>query len=88
MTTPPPFLFDLDGTLADTLPDIAASANQVRASHGLPAVPLSVVRTFVGDGARTLVARSLAEVLPDGAVAKERALDAAFAAYAEHHANQ
>ncbi len=88
MSTPPPFLFDLDGTLADTLPDIAASANHVRGLHSLPPVPLAVVRTFVGDGARNLLARALAEVLPDGAVAKERALDAAFAAYAAHHGAQ
>ena len=98
MTPPPPFrtpgsplapfLFDLDGTLADTLPDIATSVNHVRGRHSLPPLPLQVVRTFVGDGARTLVARALAEVLPDRAVAKERALEAAFAAYSEHHASQ
>ena len=53
----PPFLFDLDGTLADTLADIAASTNHVRARHGLPPLPDATVRTFVGDGARTLLAR-------------------------------
>jgi phosphoglycolate phosphatase len=81
----PPFLFDLDGTLADTLADIAASTNHVRSAHGLPALPGAVVRTFVGDGARTLLARALHEALPPDGAARERALDRAFAAYAEHH---
>ncbi|MFY9342185.1 MAG: phosphoglycolate phosphatase [Planctomycetota bacterium] len=80
----PAFLFDLDGTLADTLPDLAASTNHVRAQHGLPPVELAVVRGFVGDGARTLVARALAEVLPAGA-AGERQLDRAFEDYVTHH---
>ena len=83
--TPPPFLFDLDGTLADSLPDIAASTNHVRAAHGLPALAETAVRSFVGDGARALLARALAEVLPPPGPAHERALDAAFAEYGEHH---
>lgn len=84
----PPFLFDLDGTLADTLADIAASTNHVRARHGLPALPDATVRTFVGDGARTLLARALHDVLPAEAAARERALDAAFDVYGEHHQHQ
>ena len=88
MTRPAPFLFDLDGTLADTLADIAASTNQVREVHGLPAAPLAAVRSFVGDGARTLLRRALADVLPADAAATERTIDAAFACYAEHHAVQ
>ena len=83
----PPYLFDLDGTLADTLPDIAASTNHVRAQHRLPPLDLATVRGFVGDGARTLLAKALAEVLPAGA-AREPALDAAFAAYCDHHTAQ
>lgn len=86
--SPAPFLFDLDGTLADTLGDIAASTNHVRAVHGLAGVPAAVVRGFVGDGARTLLRRALAEVLPEAPEAQERAIDAAFAVYAEHHATQ
>lgn len=81
----PPFLFDLDGTLADTLADIAASTNHVRVANGLPALPDAVVRTFVGDGARTLLARALQPVLPPDGPDRERALDRAFATYAEHH---
>jgi phosphoglycolate phosphatase len=85
---PPPFLFDLDGTLADTLGDIAASTNHVRTAHGLPAVPVATVRSFVGDGARTLLRRALHEVLPAAPAAADAALDAAFAAYCAHHAVQ
>ena len=85
MSTPAPFLFDLDGTLADTLPDIAASTNHVRALHGLPALALPAVRACVGDGARALLQRALAPALPTGADAADVALDAAFAAYVAHH---
>ncbi|MCA8952638.1 MAG: HAD-IA family hydrolase [Planctomycetes bacterium] len=83
----PAFLFDLDGTLADTLADIAASTNHVRERHGLPPADLATVRTFVGDGARTLLRRALAAAL-DSATDPEAALDDAFATYAEHHLAQ
>jgi phosphoglycolate phosphatase len=82
---PPPFLFDLDGTLADTLADLAASANHVRDLHGLPPVPVATVRMFVGDGARTLLQRALEDVLPTDEAARQQALDAAFADYVAHH---
>lgn len=85
MPAPPPFLFDLDGTLADTLADLAASTNHVRARFALPPVDEPVVRTFVGDGARTLLRRALADVLPTEPAAAERTLDDAFALYVEHH---
>ncbi len=79
----PAFLFDLDGTLADTLPDLAASTNYVREQNGLQAVDDATVRTYVGDGARTLLRRSLAELQPD-----DNAIEAAFATYIEHHRAQ
>ena len=85
---PAPFLFDLDGTLVDTLPDIAVSTNHVRAQHGLPALPFDVVRTFVGHGAFALLRRALAEVLPAGAGPTERFLAGAYATYVEHHRAQ
>lgn len=85
---PPPFLFDLDGTLADTLADLAASTNHVRGRHGLPPVSLAIVRSYVGDGARTLLQRALDEVLPREDGARMRALDDAFADYVAHHDRQ
>ncbi len=59
--------FDLDGTLLDTLPDIAFSLNEALAAFRYPARTLAEVRTFVGDGAKKLVSRAL----PQGADADE-----------------
>ena len=52
------FLFDFDGVLADSLPDIAASVNAALAHFGLPSLATDDVRRFVGDGARRLIKRS------------------------------
>ena len=52
-------LFDLDGTLLDTLDDIGQAMNRVLEYHGLAAYPLSAYRGFVGDGAEVLVRRTL-----------------------------
>jgi phosphoglycolate phosphatase len=48
-------LFDLDGTLADTAPDLAAALNRLRADQGLEPLPLEEVRPFASAGARGLV---------------------------------
>lgn len=53
-------LFDLDGTLVDTAPDLAAAMNHVLAAHGRPPLPVNDVRHLVGHGARALVTRGLA----------------------------
>lgn len=52
-------MFDLDGTLLDTLQDLCDSVNRVMASLGHPTHPIDSIRWFVGEGARTLVERSL-----------------------------
>ncbi|MBI3831850.1 MAG: HAD hydrolase-like protein [Planctomycetes bacterium] len=52
------FLFDLDGTLVDSLADIAASVNAARKHFGLPELPRETVRGFVGDGMTKLIERS------------------------------
>jgi phosphoglycolate phosphatase len=62
-------LFDLDGTLLDTLEDLADSANAALESRDLPTHPLDAYRFFVGDGVRKLMLRALPA---------ERAGDAAF----------
>ena len=54
-------LFDLDGTLLDTLEDLADSMNTALAGLGLPTHPLAAYRFFVGDGVRNLVLRALPE---------------------------
>jgi phosphoglycolate phosphatase len=52
-------LFDLDGTLLDTLDDLAESANQVLATMGCSPHPADAYRIFVGDGIRMLASRCL-----------------------------
>lgn len=61
--TPFPFdvvAFDLDGTLADTAPDLAASLNHALGALGRPQVAVESVRNLVGQGARALLRRGLA----------------------------
>jgi N-acetyl-D-muramate 6-phosphate phosphatase len=48
-------LFDLDGTLADTAPDLAAAINRLRSDHGLEAIPLQQLRPHVSSGARGML---------------------------------
>lgn len=48
-------LFDLDGTLIDSAPDLAGAANDLRAAHGLPPLPTEQLRPMVGAGARGMV---------------------------------
>ncbi|WP_038327635.1 phosphoglycolate phosphatase [Kingella kingae] len=51
--------FDLDGTLVDSVPDLAASANAMRQAMQLPELPRDVVQSYVGDGISVLVHRAL-----------------------------
>lgn len=52
-------VFDLDGTLVDSAPDLAAAMNHVLASMGRAVLPASSVRTMVGAGAQALILRGL-----------------------------
>lgn len=52
-------LFDLDGTLLDTLPDIEERTNDMLARFGYPLITREQTRSYVGDGARRLVERAL-----------------------------
>ena len=52
-------LFDLDGTLLDTLEDLADSVNYALEQHGYPQRTLDEVRSFVGNGAANLISRSV-----------------------------
>lgn len=51
--------FDLDGTLCDSVPDLAASANAMRAALGLEPLPQETVQSYVGDGVGVLVHRAI-----------------------------
>ena len=55
------FIFDLDGTLLDTLGDLAAAVNYALRSHGMPEHSLDDVRRFVGNGVRRLMERAIPE---------------------------
>ena len=63
MATFKSILFDLDGTLIDSLKDIALSANQVLTELGFPEHPIEAYKKFVGDGAGTLMLRILPEAV-------------------------
>jgi len=52
-------IFDLDGTLIDSVPDLVEAVNQMQLSLGRSVFSESVVRSWVGNGASTLVKRAL-----------------------------
>jgi phosphoglycolate phosphatase len=54
-------VFDLDGTLVDSLPDLAAAVNHVCRTLGLPEHPVAAVQQMIGGGEKTLVRRFLGE---------------------------
>jgi len=56
-------MIDLDGTLADTIPDLAEAANRMLRELGRPALEPALLRTFVGKGIPKLVERALAGTL-------------------------
>src|SRR6516162_3536268 len=73
-------LFDLDGTLVDSAPDIAAALNAALADLGQPTHPLPVVKSYVGDGAAKLVERAVA---PESTVDPDALLERFKVRYAE-----
>ncbi len=77
-------LVDLDGTLLDTAPDLAAAANAMLTDLGLRTLPEPTVREFIGQGIERLVTRSLDAASGPGA-APGATLDAARAAFAVHY---
>ncbi|WP_323011822.1 phosphoglycolate phosphatase [Castellaniella sp.] len=57
-------LFDLDGTLVHTIPDLAAAVNAMRLDMGQPPLPEALIATFVGKGVEQLVMRALGHDSP------------------------
>lgn len=57
-------LFDLDGTLIDSAPDLAGAANDLRQSRGLTVLPMGALRPWVGTGARGMV-KAAFDVTPE-----------------------
>ncbi len=64
----PSLIFDLDGTLVDSLPGIADSLNRALEKHGHPTHPRQAVRGFVGNGLQMLVQRALHKDADDALV--------------------
>ena len=75
-------LFDLDGTLLDTLADLAEASNRVLAGRGLKPYPVEDYRYFVGNGVRHL----LECILPRPLREKEEEIEAAIAAFQQEYA--
>ncbi len=73
------YIFDLDGTLLDTLTDLAASVNYALRTHGMPEHSIDDVRRFVGNGVRKLMERAI----PNGEANPD--FDATFATFREHY---
>lgn len=73
------YIFDLDGTLLDTLGDLAASVNYALRTHGMPEHSVDDVRRFVGNGVRKLMERAI----PEGA--GNPLFDEAFTAFRQHY---
>lgn len=75
--------FDLDGTLVDSVPDLAAAVDAVLAECGLPPAGEAGVRNWVGNGSRKLVERALAAA--DGPPATAERLAQAHERFLHHY---
>lgn len=81
-------VFDLDGTLAETAPDIMATLNHLLLQEGLAALPLSAARQLVGAGARALLERGFKVAgRPLGPYRLEELFQAFLAHYLDHIAD-
>jgi len=75
-------VFDLDGTLVETAPDLVDTLNVVFASEGLPPVPFEEARNFVGHGARAMITRGLDA---EGRTVTPQLLDKLFNDFVAHY---
>lgn len=73
------YIFDLDGTLLNTLTDLAASCNFALRTHGMPERTVDEVRRFVGNGVKKLMERAI----PDGL--DNPLFDDTYKAFKEHY---
>ena len=76
-------VFDLDGTLVDTAPDLVDTLNVVFAREGLPPVPFDDARTMIGGGARRMIERGLAA---EGRSFAPTDIDRLFGDFIDHYA--
>jgi phosphoglycolate phosphatase len=80
---PPTIVFDLDGTLVDTAPDLVATLNAVLAREGYDIVPYAEARIMIGGGARHMLARALGR---QGVAVEPGEIDRLFADFVPHYA--
>jgi phosphoglycolate phosphatase len=80
--TAPTIVFDLDGTLIDTAPDLVDTLNVVFAREGWPPVPYDTARKLIGGGARMMIARGIEA---EGIVIEPARLERLFADFIAHY---
>jgi phosphoglycolate phosphatase len=76
-------VFDLDGTLIDTAPDLVDTLNLILKREGLPSMPFEAARRLIGGGSRGMLERALAD---EGRATAKPEMDRLYAAYIEHYA--
>ena len=77
-------LFDLDGTLVDSAPDLTLAANKMLSALGYPQVNCTQVKGWVGDGVRSLVLRALTAILGD--VPAESLIEQSYVLFQRYYA--
>jgi len=77
-------LFDLDGTLLDTIPDLANAANAMRQELGMATLPQQTIATYVGKGTENLVLRTLSDN-PAGALPSQDAVQHGLGLFNRHY---
>ncbi len=78
----PIIVFDLDGTLVDSAPDLVDALNVILGREGIPAFPLAAARKFVGRGGRQMIRQGLEAA---GATVPDAKLETMFTAYLAHY---
>ncbi|MFN3350525.1 phosphoglycolate phosphatase [Pseudorhodoplanes sp.] len=86
MSAPPPIVvFDLDGTLVDTAPDLIDNLNTILSTEGIPPLGYDIARPMIGGGVRPLLERAFAE---RGHYPGEAAMDVLFSRYLQGYADR
>jgi phosphoglycolate phosphatase len=83
--SPALIVFDLDGTLVDTAPDLIGTLEFILQREGLPQVPYAEARKFIGGGAKTMIERALKA---EGRSLSGQALDRLYEEFIAHYANR
>src|SRR5579884_1773467 len=76
-------VFDLDGTLIDTAPDLISTLNLILAREGMAAIPFEAARRMIGGGARAMIEKAVAAEGRDGSKAE---IDRMVGHFIDHYA--